>query len=553
MSRPENPSRVNRVEKIAFFYFGGTGSPVWFRGGSGGPACLRRFKYEHKFKMSPNCLRVYFEGCHDHRIGGRRFGGDIDPNLDVISEKLRRCFTPGSDKKATLSIGELKRLFGNSIRIEPEELAGDDVVVDVTKIVMSGYSRGAVTCSAAVRWLDELAVPMHAFAQDPVPGNTLRQAATDGSEYKKNADLIKYAHLMELIVSVGTYRSDLFFAQNIFFRQMLSKAKNHSYFKTYRPHHLAMTNDIVIAELEKFLFKCGVVTELVNNTPNVAKTRTVPIPEVLTHELHGDLSFKDVLPPETQKEILADRIGSFFSEKRSEMVTDYVHQMALYALSRRYEKERNIPPQLLNAIFKKPNVASFIVEIDAIVRLNIEGSDPSQKTKNTIHDCLKKIDRLVLDSQCKELKLTNIALYHKIIGLVQYMLRTLPLPHKGRMLQNIRKELTENRLKLNPPSVADKLCIKRKKPAFSALVSASTITAIGGSSAAFYAGFLLNTCAQSAQLTYGLLLSLIALATIAGVVVLSLKAEENHSRYWTLLKPGPSPDKQSEASTLTKE
>lgn len=58
--------------------------------------------------FNDDVIRVYFNGCQDKHIGGHsKLKGYLDPNLDVVANKVRRTFS--KDGVVTLNLSDLKR------------------------------------------------------------------------------------------------------------------------------------------------------------------------------------------------------------------------------------------------------------------------------------------------------------------------------------------------------------------------------------------------------------------------------------------------------------
>lgn len=169
-------------------------------------------------KFNDDVIRVYFNGCHDQRIGGRwKLPGYLDPDLDVVANKIRKAFSRKEDC-TQLSLADLKRQFGDAIIIEPK--LGLEDVETIDDITLNGFSRGAVSTFATARALDDLETSISILAEDPVPGNDRETSEKEGSIYRKNFDLTKCRNISRGEVLVGTYSKHNYGWENKWFRQM---------------------------------------------------------------------------------------------------------------------------------------------------------------------------------------------------------------------------------------------------------------------------------------------------------------------------------------------
>lgn len=170
--------------------------------------------------FNDDVIRVYFNGCQDKHIGGHsKLKGYLDPNLDVVANKVRHAFS--RDDVVTLNLADLKKEFGSSIIIEPKEGLMD--VEEVDDITLNGFSRGAVATFATARALDDLDTPMSLLAEDPVPGNSRENTYKQDSLYAKNFDLSHCRNIARGEILLGTYSKHNQGWENKWFRQMAPK------------------------------------------------------------------------------------------------------------------------------------------------------------------------------------------------------------------------------------------------------------------------------------------------------------------------------------------
>lgn len=181
-------------------------------------------------------IRVYFNGCNDINIGGSYIFGRLSPNLDIVGEKVRKCFD--TSPQTQLSISALKQQFGNSIKICMSEhikktLETHQSTIMINEICLMGFSRGAVTTFSAARALDNLNIPIKIFAKDPVPGESSEYILKKNSEFQKNCNLINYKNITYAEVIIGAYNNNVNLMHNIYFKQMVPKfnanCKHHIY------------------------------------------------------------------------------------------------------------------------------------------------------------------------------------------------------------------------------------------------------------------------------------------------------------------------------------
>ena len=516
-----------------FIYFGGTGSPVWFRGGRGdsGPACLRKHKLENKFNMNGTAVRLYFEGCHHPKIGGKVLGGDLDPDLTVVSNTLRQCF----DGK-TLDLHELKRRFGNAVRVVTDD-GEEPTQINVEKIVMSGYSRGGVTCFSAAQALNDLDIHMHAFAQDPVPGNTPPQAQQKDSLYLQNHDLTQVRNLKTLTVSVGRYFKNVA-VQNHFFRQMIPKTGEQTarcVFATNRSHHLYMINKLVLCEFEAFLREHEIATSK-NYRPEELehshhRMLQIPTSSIHPHLYGGDL--REILDPPSHISFETNWVNQRLGNNTLKHNAPAPQRKALFRLTLRDEN----PSSELSTLLKGNEEACIcLLELESYLCQNTRGKNLSDRQMHALNDGLKKIDLIILET-CKGTKKRNtLALFNDIRNLVEQTLSALPLALHANVQRSIRQYLATNPLKLESTITdSQQRNIDKHRCDFTSSLLGTLFFATVGTGGGITAGIFLPTLLSVSS--YAVIMAFVATSVVAVISLASVMTDRHHARCWTLPQP----------------
>lgn len=396
--------------------------------GTGGTAAEEQSNLESFKAFDDDIVRVYFNGCQDHRIGGGIISGWISPDLDVVATGVRQAFTSDDTNSTQLSLQALKKKFGDAIRIEPESALEDDKH-QVDAISLNGFSRGAVTTFACARTLNDLDVPISLYAEDPVPGNSRADAERSESQYATNANLSDCHNLKRAVVTVGTYTKTQGGLQNKYFRQMTPKFNHKNtdahIYTSPKSHH--METDInQINQRLNFLYEHNIFNiqrSLVLRNPN--DERFYAIPRVLQQKFHlGTVGRTSILP--SYKEKIKNRLDS---------LTDYMPDNPSFkqgeadlAIYSRYRSAAEIPDELTEANTaaspKGKAVRDFIVETHAIMKFSLE-TKPSilerlikyalgdrfeetfseknvQKYTEATDNYLRQVDKLLIDFTKKD-------------------------------------------------------------------------------------------------------------------------------------------------------
>lgn len=184
------------MPKVIFF-FAGTGD-----NGSG-----YMFMKERQSRFQDGVIRIYIKGCQEERVGN----GFLFPDLEIAANNIRNAFE-GNE----LDLDKLRENFGNGLYAIGGQTLGKVKVDDIT---MEGFSRGAVTTFAAAKKLDDLNIPMHIIANQPVPGD----AGIAKRLYSRYCDLRDCRNIKSAHTFLASYNLEQGFLHNHFFRQMVAK------------------------------------------------------------------------------------------------------------------------------------------------------------------------------------------------------------------------------------------------------------------------------------------------------------------------------------------
>lgn len=326
-----------------------------------------------KEAFNPNVVRVYFSGCQDKRIGGKTYlQGLINPDLDVVANKIHRCFST-SESGVRLKLSDLKQAFGDALIIEPKEALNQEVIVD--DITLNGFSRGAVTTFAVAQKLDPLGVPISVFAEEPVPGNSRVSSTSGESLYAKYADLRSCRNLVRGEVILGTYSKHNKPWENKWFRQMApqfnSETESHLYLISKKFH-----TDTAFGPLQHFstiLFNTG-FTSIEQKWP-INHDRIYLIPKVEQQKFHAGIMGRTEYLPLFKRRIFNELMG-FYKDKgpcpineassfKSGQALRILHVTVLHATGFNY---RTLFTNVLETGDKAKCLREFIVELDGIIR-----------------------------------------------------------------------------------------------------------------------------------------------------------------------------------------
>jgi hypothetical protein len=345
-------SKEHIMGKKLVFAFSGTGDNA------------ENFRELHEEKLvdfHDDVIRVYFNGCQDSAVGGRLITGTIDPDLDVVASGIRQCF----NQKGELSLSQLKKKFGNAIHVVGADDSNENIQVD--EIHMTGFSRGAVTTFATARFLDDLNIPMHLFANNPVPGNSKTQAAKRNSEYYKNHDLRGLQNLKSAEIALGVYKKNVNPIHNKFYRQMTpvfnDNCKNFMYVLPQEVH--AQLDVLNRYENIRFFENMKIADHKENYNLNRRYSLDF-VPKHLQQKFHTGID-KHIPLAMTYKNLLYDQVIKLYPSVKKE---DSIKiGQALYALGTKYDliiEEELVPKIMYDSTDEGKALREFIVEFNSI-------------------------------------------------------------------------------------------------------------------------------------------------------------------------------------------
>lgn len=164
---------------------------------------------ETKSQFHDDVLRIYIKGCHKKGVGN----GFLFPDLEIAANNVRNAFE-GNE----LDLVKLRELFaGGLYTIEGRKPDNNKVQVD--ELTLDGFSRGAVTVFATAKKLDDLNIPMHIIANQPVPGDT----GIARGLYSRYCDLRGCHNIKSAHTFLASSNLEQGFVHNYFFRQMVAK------------------------------------------------------------------------------------------------------------------------------------------------------------------------------------------------------------------------------------------------------------------------------------------------------------------------------------------
>ncbi|KTD69886.1 hypothetical protein Lsan_0164 [Legionella santicrucis] len=349
--------------------------------------------------FNDDVIRVYFNGCQDKHIGGHsKLKGYLDPNLDVVANKVRRAFS--KDDAVTLSLADLKRKFGSSIIIEPKE--GLEDVEEVDDITLKGFSRGAVATFATARALDDLDTPMSLLAEDPVPGNVRENTYKQDSLYAKNFDLSHCRNIVRGEILLGTYSKHNQGWENKWFRQMAPK------FNPTTDSHIFMVPKKMHVEFNRrtttynssFLYHRNLTT--VSLAWREEDDRAYVIPKVEQQKFHFGVVGRAEYLPSYKMSVLRNLKRQYDPEIFCPIDGDnkFKWGQALLALHNATMSEttfETLSKAVLKNTDKGKGLREFIVEFDSIVQYSKEQGALKADHKRTMAALEKNIYKLIAD------------------------------------------------------------------------------------------------------------------------------------------------------------
>ncbi len=170
-------------------------------------------------------IRVFFSGCQEKRIGGKSlFMGYLSPDLNVLTQKLVRCFM--KEDSLFFNVEQLKKNFSSSVIVEvdpPEDVFSlpDLRALEVSNIDLFGFSRGAVTSFLVARELNAFETDIEIYAEEPIPGESkmgFKKAVNTSTFLQKAYHLQDCQYIKKAKIVLGDHSH--LDEPNIWYRQM---------------------------------------------------------------------------------------------------------------------------------------------------------------------------------------------------------------------------------------------------------------------------------------------------------------------------------------------
>jgi hypothetical protein len=194
------------MKKKVMFIFAGTGDP----GDKTSADCERLTPYEE------DVIRVYFAGCENRNIGGKDYlSGMISPDLSVGVKKIAAAF----DSEGKLDIKKLRENLGDGISKIAGFSSDENMLIEVERACLRGYSRGAVTAFAAAKELNHCGFPIDIVADQPVPG----EASERSPLFTQYHDLSTCENIKSATTLLASHDLRNGLVHNGFFSQMVAK------------------------------------------------------------------------------------------------------------------------------------------------------------------------------------------------------------------------------------------------------------------------------------------------------------------------------------------
>lgn len=190
--------------------------------GTGGSADELKMMREHKESAMNNApsddevIRIYFSGCHQAPIGERWFGlGYLWPRFNKFVDAIHSCFSQHANSPY-INLQMVESLIGSSAIIDSRQMplwnnyhtSKDCNLIKIDSIHLYGYSRGAIISFILTKKLNELGLPLHVIAEEPVPGETKSHQhfhIPNDSLLEKSYDLSECDNLKSCLVFLGDY------------------------------------------------------------------------------------------------------------------------------------------------------------------------------------------------------------------------------------------------------------------------------------------------------------------------------------------------------------
>lgn len=236
---------------------------VFFFAGTGDDGEFYALSKENESTFNDDVIRIYIKGCQHTTVGGKFSLEGLRPDLEVAAKNIRSAFSGNklnlaqlrqnfNDYRAQidarpdtnlLNNEELKRLKNSGIyTIQGAPSLIESEVITVDEIVLEGFSRGGVTTFATAKQLNDLDIPLHVIANQPVPGGL---GITDPL-FVNYKDLSHCHNIRSATTLLVTQNLENSLAENKFFHQMMSRFPKETQVKHFlMPHqqHLQWMDD----------------------------------------------------------------------------------------------------------------------------------------------------------------------------------------------------------------------------------------------------------------------------------------------------------------------
>lgn len=209
--------------------------------------------YMERINFGYDVVRVYLHGCEHKDIGG----GMIFPDLNIVAQKIRNAF----DNNKTIDLDSLQAQFSSGVNSGIAYIENPHWENNFTpeSIGLYGFSRGAVTCFALARMLNDLHIPIDIIANQPVPGQM--NEVSPRSLYDRYHDLTDCLNIRSATTLLASHYLEGGFLHNSFFSQMVAKFSPSTHVNNWiMPHqtHLVwQRHELVFLHIQQQFSKQG--------------------------------------------------------------------------------------------------------------------------------------------------------------------------------------------------------------------------------------------------------------------------------------------------------
>lgn len=181
---------------------------IFLFAGTGDSGLRHRRRIDEICRFKKDVIRIYIKGCQGKAVGNSLFL----PDLERAAANIRNAF-----HGSYLNFNRLKTNLKDSCVILGPELSKNENGIEVANITLEGFSRGAITTFAVAKKLNDLGIPIHIIANQPVPGETwiLNRLRS------RYMDLTNFSNIKSSHVFLGSYDLKESFLHNLLFRQMV--------------------------------------------------------------------------------------------------------------------------------------------------------------------------------------------------------------------------------------------------------------------------------------------------------------------------------------------